>query len=198
MTTTSITRSTTTSKHYTTPPLPDFIDKLGCLRRHLASETVTPSLPTTLVHCSAGVGRTGVVLLVEAALSIMQLAGPKAVCLRDILKSLRLQRMYTVQTVGQYRFCMSSVVKMAASSRLIWRGHAPPDTWRPHLITLPPPYHDWSDGTSPLSSPHPPRQCIYYYFRVSSSLSLSLSLLVSVPARRVYMPYIHTESPGGL
>ena len=100
----------------------DFLDKLGSLRRILAESSATSApLPTTLVHCSAGVGRTGVVLLVEAALARLErVAAPTPTPLvRDILESLRAQRMYTVQTVGQYRFCLNSVARMTQSSRLI-------------------------------------------------------------------------------
>lgn len=61
-----------------------------------------------VLHCSAGIGRTGTVCVVDSALAHLERDG--TVDMREILKSIRTDRMRMVETVQQYEFCYSAVI----------------------------------------------------------------------------------------
>ncbi|KAL0268614.1 UNVERIFIED_CONTAM: hypothetical protein PYX00_010476 [Menopon gallinae] len=63
----------------------------------------------TLVHCSAGIGRTGVLILMETALCLMEANEP--VYPLDIVKTMRDQRAMMIQTSSQYKFVCESVLR---------------------------------------------------------------------------------------
>ena len=99
-----------------------FIDEIGSLRRHASSTggSETRPNPPTIVHCSAGVGRTGVTILMELLLTAIQ--HNETVNIRQYLKHLRSQRMALVQTPGQYKFVYQTVLfylENSHTSRLI-------------------------------------------------------------------------------
>ncbi|KAL6739902.1 hypothetical protein Aduo_013300 [Ancylostoma duodenale] len=56
-----------------------------------------------IVHCSAGIGRTGTIVAVEYILERMQ-AGKECAAMNDLLRELRNQRAYTIQNDLQYLF----------------------------------------------------------------------------------------------
>lgn len=56
-----------------------------------------------IVHCSAGIGRTGTVVAIEYILERMQ-AGVECAAMNDLLKELRNQRAYSIQNDLQYLF----------------------------------------------------------------------------------------------
>jgi hypothetical protein len=66
-----------------------------------------------IVHCSAGIGRSGTFVVVDALLLLIE-AQPKrrwdAADVHNLLLGLRLCRMGLVQTFDQYRFCFQAVV----------------------------------------------------------------------------------------
>ncbi|XP_037556992.1 receptor-type tyrosine-protein phosphatase mu-like isoform X2 [Dermacentor silvarum] len=68
-----------------------------------------PSKAPLLLHCSAGVGRTGTIVLMEAALD-MALA-EKRVDVMGLLYKLRQQRVNLVETVEQYEFVHTALVE---------------------------------------------------------------------------------------
>ena len=88
-----------------------------------------------LVHCSAGVGRTGVTILadillycidhnihidipkVRAMTTFMRVISTMTIL--QVLTHLRHQRMMMVQTVSQYKFVHTVLIKYLAQSRLI-------------------------------------------------------------------------------
>ncbi|KAJ8923374.1 hypothetical protein NQ315_001932 [Exocentrus adspersus] len=60
-----------------------------------------------VVHCSAGIGRTGVLVLMETALCLIETGEP--VYPLEIVKTMREQRAMMIQNASQYRFVCESV-----------------------------------------------------------------------------------------
>ncbi|XP_034427241.1 receptor-type tyrosine-protein phosphatase H-like isoform X1 [Hippoglossus hippoglossus] len=77
----------------------DLIQFRGLVRRHIEREgTGAP----TVVHCSAGVGRTGTIIALDVLLQ--QLDQNKAVSINGFVHKMRLSRPHMVQTESQYVF----------------------------------------------------------------------------------------------
>ncbi|XP_037359639.1 tyrosine-protein phosphatase non-receptor type 21 [Talpa occidentalis] len=95
-----------------------YLEEIQSVRRHTnsTSEPKSPSSPL-LVHCSAGVGRTGVVILSEVMIACLE--HNEVLDIPRVLDMLRQQRMMMVQTVGQYTFVYRVLIQFLKSSRLI-------------------------------------------------------------------------------
>ncbi|XP_055382122.1 tyrosine-protein phosphatase non-receptor type 4 isoform X2 [Condylostylus longicornis] len=65
-------------------------------------QVISAANPPVIVHCSAGIGRTGVLILMDTALALMERKEP--VYPLDIVQTMRDQRACMVQNVSQYRF----------------------------------------------------------------------------------------------
>ncbi|XP_053743192.1 tyrosine-protein phosphatase non-receptor type 3 isoform X1 [Synchiropus splendidus] len=63
-----------------------------------------------MVHCSAGIGRTGVLITMEAALALVDQGQP--VFPLDIVKTLRDQRAMMVQTTSQFQFICEAILRV--------------------------------------------------------------------------------------
>lgn len=63
-----------------------------------------------LVHCSAGIGRTGVLITMETALSLIERR--RSVFPLDIVRSLRDQRAMMVQTTCQFQFVCEAILRV--------------------------------------------------------------------------------------
>ncbi|KAK6025744.1 Protein-tyrosine phosphatase, partial [Ostertagia ostertagi] len=74
----------------------------NCIELELLSRVRGTNKPI-IVHCSAGIGRTGTVVAIEYILERMQ-AGVECAAMNDLLKELRNQRAYTIQNDLQYLF----------------------------------------------------------------------------------------------
>ncbi|XP_070578387.1 tyrosine-protein phosphatase non-receptor type 14-like [Ptychodera flava] len=94
-----------------------FLEEIQSVCRHANSMVDGDVSPPVLVHCSAGVGRTGVVILADTMIACLEynedIAVPK------MLSILRKQRMLMVQTVGQYIFVYRTLIQFLKNSRLI-------------------------------------------------------------------------------
>ena len=96
-----------------------FLEELAALRAHTATEIPAGRNrnPPVLVHCSAGVGRTGVTILCDILLFCVD--HNLDVDIPKVLTHLRQQRMLMVQTVAQYKFVHSVLIHYLNQSRLI-------------------------------------------------------------------------------
>uniref|UniRef100_A0A674JZG9 Tyrosine-protein phosphatase non-receptor type n=1 Tax=Terrapene triunguis TaxID=2587831 RepID=A0A674JZG9_9SAUR len=95
-----------------------YLEEIQSVRRHTNS-TADPksSNPPVLVHCSAGVGRTGVVILSEIMIACLE--HNEMLDIPRVLDMLRQQRMMMVQTLCQYTFVYGVLIQFLKSSRLI-------------------------------------------------------------------------------
>ncbi|XP_063039631.1 tyrosine-protein phosphatase non-receptor type 21 isoform X2 [Engraulis encrasicolus] len=96
-----------------------YLEEIQSVRRHTNS-TSDPKNVTNLpvlVHCSAGVGRTGVVILSEIMIACLE--HNEMLDVPTVLTMLRQQRMMMVQTVSQYTFIYKVLIQFLRNSRLI-------------------------------------------------------------------------------
>ncbi|KAK2891916.1 tyrosine-protein phosphatase non-receptor type 21 isoform X3 [Channa argus] len=95
-----------------------YLEEIQSVRRHTngISDPKNTNLPV-LVHCSAGVGRTGVVILSEIMIACLEHNEPLDV--PEVLTNLRHQRMMVVQTLSQYGFIYKVLIEYLRNSRLI-------------------------------------------------------------------------------
>ncbi|XP_004626926.1 tyrosine-protein phosphatase non-receptor type 14 [Octodon degus] len=96
-----------------------YLEEIQSVRRHTNSmlEGAKNRAPPIVVHCSAGVGRTGVVILSE--LMIYCLEHNEKVDVPVMLQLLREQRMFMIQTITQYKFVYQVLIQFLQNSRLI-------------------------------------------------------------------------------
>ncbi|KAI9587791.1 tyrosine-protein phosphatase non-receptor type 4 isoform X1 [Glossina fuscipes] len=84
-------------------------------------QCISAANPPVIVHCSAGIGRTGVLILMDTALALME--SREAVYPLDIVRTMRDQRACMVQNVSQYRFVCECIcaayMKMSRNSALL-------------------------------------------------------------------------------
>ncbi|XP_019737954.1 tyrosine-protein phosphatase non-receptor type 4 [Hippocampus comes] len=83
----------------------DFLDFVALVR----SKRTGQDQPV-VVHCSAGIGRTGVLITMETALCLMECGQP--VYPLEIVRTMRDQRAMMIQTPSQYRFVCEAILKV--------------------------------------------------------------------------------------
>ncbi|KAM8913437.1 tyrosine-protein phosphatase non-receptor type 21 isoform 2-T2 [Spinachia spinachia] len=95
-----------------------YLEEIQSVRRHTnsISDPKNTNLPV-LVHCSAGVGRSGVVILSEIMIACLE--HNEALDVPKFLLHLRQQRMMMVQTLSQYTFIYKVIIQYLRNSRLI-------------------------------------------------------------------------------
>uniref|UniRef100_A0A4W5MXH6 Tyrosine-protein phosphatase non-receptor type n=1 Tax=Hucho hucho TaxID=62062 RepID=A0A4W5MXH6_9TELE len=95
-----------------------YLEEIQSVRRHTnnTSDPKNTNLPV-VVHCSAGVGRTGVVILSEVMIACLE--HNEMLDIPTVLNMLRQQRMMMVQTISQYSFIYKVLIQFLRNSRLI-------------------------------------------------------------------------------
>ncbi|XP_012278833.1 tyrosine-protein phosphatase non-receptor type 9 [Orussus abietinus] len=93
-----------------------------------------PRGPPIVVHCSAGIGRTGTFCTLDICISRLEDTG--TVDIRGTVEKIRAQRAYSIQMPDQYVFCHRALAEYALS-----RGLLSPQ----HLAMLPPTIEEDSD-----------------------------------------------------
>lgn len=73
--------------------------------------------PPIVVHCSAGVGRSGTFITIDICIQKLETTG--LVDVKSVVEKLRKQRYLSIQTKEQYIFCYQSVCEHAASCNLL-------------------------------------------------------------------------------
>ncbi|KAG9434581.1 tyrosine-protein phosphatase non-receptor type 61F [Apis mellifera carnica] len=103
--------------HYTTWPdfgVPQsptaFLNFLTDVRQ---SGTLDQNVGPPVVHCSAGIGRSGTFCLVDTCLVLIEENGLNSVNIRDILIEMRRSRMGLIQTPDQLRFSYAAIIEGA-------------------------------------------------------------------------------------
>lgn len=83
----------------------EFLDLVALVRTKRAGQD-----QPVVVHCSAGIGRTGVLITMETALCLMECGQP--VFPLDVVRTMRDQRAMMIQTPSQYRFVCEAILKV--------------------------------------------------------------------------------------
>uniref|UniRef100_A0A4W3IJR6 Tyrosine-protein phosphatase non-receptor type n=1 Tax=Callorhinchus milii TaxID=7868 RepID=A0A4W3IJR6_CALMI len=96
-----------------------YLEEIQSVRRHTNSmlDSTKSCTPPIVVHCSAGAGRTGVVILTEVMIGCLEHNEKLEVPV--MLGFLRQQRMLMVQTIAQYKFVYQVLIQFLKNSRLI-------------------------------------------------------------------------------
>uniref|UniRef100_A0A8C9W6Z5 Tyrosine-protein phosphatase non-receptor type 9 n=1 Tax=Scleropages formosus TaxID=113540 RepID=A0A8C9W6Z5_SCLFO len=79
--------------------------------------TGPPGGPPVVVHCSAGIGRTGTFCTLDICLSRLEDIG--TVDVRQTVQRMRSQRAFSIQTWDQYYFCYMAVLEYAQQQGLL-------------------------------------------------------------------------------
>ena len=102
--------------HYTTwpdfgvPSCPDtFLEFLGAVRE---AGSLDSDVGPAVVHCSAGIGRSGSFILVDSCLLEAENAGPEVVNIKQRLLDMRSFRMGLIQTDDQLKFSYQAIIEV--------------------------------------------------------------------------------------
>ncbi|XP_047040488.1 tyrosine-protein phosphatase non-receptor type 2 isoform X2 [Helicoverpa zea] len=101
--------------HYTTwpdfgvPTSPNAF--LQFLKRVRESGVLDPTDGPPVIHCSAGIGRSGTFCLVDCCLVIAEKEGIQNLNIQETLLEMRHHRMGLIQTPDQLRFCYQAVIE---------------------------------------------------------------------------------------
>jgi len=107
----------TTWPDFGVPTSPDtFLEFLGAVRD---SGSLDSNLGPAVIHCSAGIGRSGSFILVDSCLRRAEEEGPASVNVRQTLLNMRTFRMGLIQTEDQLKFSYLSIIEGARQSGLI-------------------------------------------------------------------------------
>ncbi|BFZ19287.1 hypothetical protein BsWGS_22326 [Bradybaena similaris] len=111
------------------PPSPHaFLHFLHCVRE---TGSLGADVPPAIIHCSAGIGRSGTFCLVDSCLVMVENRGSlKEINVRKLLIQMRTYRMGLIQTPDQLRFSYLAIIEAA---HIILRGHGLQDVQTPSV-----------------------------------------------------------------
>ncbi|PIK53419.1 putative receptor-type tyrosine-protein phosphatase T isoform X2 [Apostichopus japonicus] len=89
--------------------IPEFLDPILAFLEIVRNNTSQKKVPNTIVHCSAGVGRTGTYITLDAMLDMAQAEGK--VNVYKFVTEMRQRRRQSVQVKEQYQFIFDTLVK---------------------------------------------------------------------------------------
>ncbi|PIK38614.1 reverse transcriptase-like protein [Apostichopus japonicus] len=89
--------------------IPEFLDPILDFLKIVRNNTSQKKVPNTIVHCSAGVGRTGTYITLDAMLDMAQAEGK--VNVYKFVTEMRQRRAQSVQVKEQYQFIFDTLVK---------------------------------------------------------------------------------------
>lgn len=89
---------------------------LEFLRAVRSSGSLEESCGPAIVHCSAGIGRSGTFCLVDSCLILIEREGLNSVSVREVLLEMRKYRMGLIQTPDQLRFSYQAIIEGAKKS----------------------------------------------------------------------------------
>lgn len=101
--------------HYTT--WPDFgipsspLAFLQFLKKVRDSGAMSDNVGPPVVHCSAGIGRSGTFCLVDCCLILVNKFGEQKISVKDVLHELRSHRMGLIQTTDQLYFSYQAIIE---------------------------------------------------------------------------------------
>ena len=101
----------------------DMIEFVQIVRQYQASLTENnnwkghPLGPPILVHCSAGIGRTGTFCTID--ININRLLDTKKIDIKDTVIKIRSQRALSVQMPDQYVFCYMALIEYAIQENIL-------------------------------------------------------------------------------
>lgn len=78
-------------------------------------ESASRSSSPIVVHCSAGIGRTGTFLAIDISLRELEATG--TVNIQKAVEKIRRQRAFCIQTEEQYAFCYAAVLEYALQQK---------------------------------------------------------------------------------
>lgn len=89
------------------------------LKKQLDAIEITggAAYPPIVVHCSAGIGRSGTFVTIDICIQKLETTG--LVDVKSVVEKLRQQRYNSIQTKDQYIFCYKSIIDYAASCGLL-------------------------------------------------------------------------------
>ncbi|XP_035019395.1 tyrosine-protein phosphatase non-receptor type 2a [Hippoglossus stenolepis] len=144
--------------HYTT--WPDFgvpespASFLNFLLKVRESGSLSPEHGPSVVHCSAGIGRSGTFALVDTCLVLMDRCKSRSsVDIQKVLLDMREYRMGLIQTPDQLRFSYMAVIEGA---KIILTDNSAAQQNKQRLLSKSAPYLE-SDLPPPPPPPPPPR-----------------------------------------
>ena len=100
------------------PSCPDtFLEFLGAVRE---SGSLDSEEGPAVVHCSAGIGRSGSFILVDSCLLEAETEGPETVNIKQRLLEMRTFRMGLIQTEDQLKFSYQAIIEVTLDKRREW------------------------------------------------------------------------------